>query len=249
MRFDGRLVLATGAGGGVGRALVATFRALGARVAAFDRDEGMLAPLGADHAAAFDLTDRAALAAALDALLARCGPPDAVISNAGWTRAETLAATDLAAWDRETALNLDAAAALTLGLLPAMRGRGGAFVYVASVNALSHFGNPAYSAAKAGLLALMRAVAVEEGAQGVRANAVVPGSIRTPAWDHRLARDPGVVGRVSALYPLGRMVTPEEVAAACAFLASDLASGITGVALPVDAGLTAGCLPFIREIA
>ena len=112
------------------------------------------------------------------------------------------------------------------------RAGGGAFVYVASVNALAHFGNPAYSAAKAGLLALMRAVAVEEGRHGVRANAVCPGSIRTPAWDHRLARDPGVVERVGRLYPLGRLVEPREVAEAVTFLASDAASGVTGAALP-----------------
>jgi NAD(P)-dependent dehydrogenase (short-subunit alcohol dehydrogenase family) len=249
MGFDGRAVVVTGAGGGVGRALVETFRGLGAAVVAFDRDEGLLAPLDAVHAACFDLTDRAALARETAAALDLFGAPAAVVSNAGWTRAETLAATDLDAWDRETALNLDAAAALTFGFLPAMRAAGrGAFVYVASVNALAHFGNPAYAAAKAGLLGLMRAVATEAGRDGVRANAVVPGSIRTPAWDHRVAADPGVLARVSALYPLGRMVEPREVAEAVAFLASGRASGITGVALPVDAGLMAGNLPFLRGI-
>ena len=95
----------------------------------------------------------------------------------------------------------------------------------------------------------MRAIATEEGPNGIRANAVRPGSIRTPAWDARLERDPEIVRRVAALYPLGRLVEPREVATAVAFLASDLARGITGVVLPVDAGLGAANLPFLRAIS
>ena len=179
------------------------------------------------------------------------GAPAAVVSNAGWTRAETLADVTPEALSHELELNYRSAAALSLALLPSMRGRpdGAAFVFISSVNALSHFGNPAYAAAKAGLLAWMRAIATEEGANGVRANAVVPGSIRTAAWDHRLESDPEIIDKVSRLYPLGRLVEPVEVARAAAFLASPLASGITGAALPVDAGLTAGNLQFIKQIA
>jgi NAD(P)-dependent dehydrogenase (short-subunit alcohol dehydrogenase family) len=128
------------------------------------------------------------------------------------------------------------------------RGRG-VFVFISSVNALAHFGNPAYSAAKAGLVAYARAIATEYGQHGIRANTLCPGSVRTAAWDHRLARDPGVLARVSRLYPLGRIVEPIEVANAAVFLASPLSSGITGVTLPVDAGLTAGNLPFIEQIS
>jgi NAD(P)-dependent dehydrogenase (short-subunit alcohol dehydrogenase family) len=121
-------------------------------------------------------------------------------------------------------------------------------VFVSSVNALDRFGNPAYAAAKAGILAFSRAIAVECGRDGIRSNAVCPGSVRTPAWDHRIARDPTIPQRLAALYPLGRIVTPAEVAAAVLFLASPAASGITGTTLAVDAGLTAGHLPFIRDI-
>jgi NAD(P)-dependent dehydrogenase (short-subunit alcohol dehydrogenase family) len=117
------------------------------------------------------------------------------------------------------------------------------------VNAVTHLGNPAYSAAKAGLNAWARGVAAEEGAHGIRANVVAPGSTRTAAWEHRIARDPSIVDRVAALYPLGRLVEPEEVANATLFLASPLASGITGITLPVDCGFTSSHLPFIREIA
>lgn len=250
MRFDGRVVIVTGAGGGVGRALCALFAERGARLVAFDREPGLLEPLRAERAACFDLTDAAALAREAAGAVEALGAPAAVISNAGWTRAETMAETDAAAWEAELALNLSAAAALTRAFLPSMRAAGrGAFVYVASVNALAHFGNPAYSAAKAGLLAFMRAVATEEAAHGLRANALCPGSIRTAAWERRIQKDPGVLERVRRLYPLGRLVEPREVAEAAAFLASDAASGVTGATLPVDGGLTAGNLPFIREIA
>lgn len=124
-----------------------------------------------------------------------------------------------------------------------------AFVMISSVNALTHHGNPAYSAAKAALLAWMRAIAVEEGKFGIRANAVIPASIRTAAWDYRLQADPAVLDRLGAIYPLGRIVTTQEVANAVAFLASPMASGITGTTLTVDAGLMAGNLPFLQAIS
>ncbi len=95
----------------------------------------------------------------------------------------------------------------------------------------------------------MRAVATEEGRNGIRANAITPGSVRTMAWDHRIERDPEILGKVGALYPLRRMVEPAEVARAAAFLASPLSSGITGTVLPVDAGISAGNLPFLEQIA
>ena len=84
----------------------------------------------------------------------------------------------------------------------------------------------------------MRAIATEEGKNGIRANAVVPGSIKTPAWAHRIKENPAILDAVSRLYPLGRLVEPVEVANTVAFLASPLASGITGAAIPVDAGIS-----------
>ncbi len=247
--LEGKRVVITGAGGGVGRALREVFAELGGEIVACDRPGTALGdpPPGEVHR--FDLADARAVAAAAAAIAAG-GAPEVVVSNAGATRAETLRDTSPEAFDRELDVNLRGAVHFTAALLPAMRRlpSGACFVFVSSVNAVQHFGNPAYSAAKAGLLAWMRAIATEEGGNGVRANAVVPGSIRTPAWDARLARDPEVVRRVARLYPLGRMVEPREVALAVAFLASSLASGVTGAVLPVDAGLTASNLPFIREI-
>ena len=250
LSLAGRRVLITGAGGGIGRVMVERFRDAGALVAACDRAAPLLEPLGADHAQAFDLTDPAACRAALDDIERAFGLPDIVVSNAGYTRAETLDDVDDAVWAAEIDLNLSGARNVTAPLLPKMRGRGhGAFVFVASINALAHFGNPAYSAAKAGLLAYARAIATEQGRHGIRANTICPGSVRTAAWARRLDKDPGVMDRVARLYPLGRLVEPVEVANAAVFLASPLASGITGVSLPVDAGIMAGNLPFIGEIA
>ncbi len=244
--FDGGRVVITGAAGGIGAALVTVFAGCGAQVIACDLPGVDLTAPGIAEAHHFDLTDDAAVLAAAAAISAG-GPIAAFISNAGWTRAETLAAVTPAVQSHEMSLNYRSAAVLTQALLPAMRDRAGgsACVFISSVNAALHLGNPAYSAAKAALEAWMRAVATEEGRRGVRANAVAPGSVRTQAWDHRLRADPGIMARVSALYPLGRIVEPAEVARAAAFLASSAASGITGTVLPVDGGLTAGNLPFL----
>jgi len=245
----GRRVLITGAAGGIGAALLAAFRDAGARPIACDRAGPALDALDAERRLAFDLGEPAQIDAALGALAASGATPDIVVNNAGYTREETLRRSDPDAARREIDVNLSGTIRFTAGLLPAMAAQGGgSIVFVASVNALLHVGNPAYSAAKAGMLAWCRAVAVEYGRAGIRANAVCPGSVRTPAWDHRLERDPDLMARTAAFYPLGRLAEPREVAAAVLFLASPLAGAITGAALPVDCGLAAGNPGFVRTI-
>lgn len=246
--FSDTRVVITGAGGGLGAALCDTFAAAGARVVGCDlAPETIPATCAEKHA--FDLSDAEAVARAGEAILAE-GPPDVFISNAGWTRAEVMRDVTPQLLSTEMETNFGGAARLCLALLPAMREAPGdrSMVFIASVNAQAHFGNPAYAAAKAALMAWVRALATEEGRHGIRANSVVPASIRTSAWDHRIAADPQVMQRVEPLYPLGRLVTPREVANAVLFLASPLASGITGTSLNVDAGLMAGNLPFIDAI-
>ncbi len=248
--FGGGRVVITGAGGGVGTALVKVFSNFGAAVVACDVEGADLSKDRIAEAHYFDLRDEQALSAACRKILEN-GPPTAVVLNAGWTRAESLDDVTAEVLSAEMDLNFRSAALLSKALIPAMRDRpeGGAFVFVSSVNAAVHFGNPVYAAAKAALQAWMRAIATEEGRNGIRANAVVPGSIKTPAWAHRLTENPAIIDAVSGLYPLGRLVEPIEVAHAVAFLASPLASGITGAALPVDAGISAGNLPFLDQIA
>ena len=247
--FDGERVVITGAGGGVGQALVEVFSDLGAAIVACDVVGADLPKERIAEAHYFDLLDDQALTQACKRMLAN-GPPAALVSNAGWTRAETLEDVTAEALTVELNLNFRSAALLSKALIPAMRGRprGAAFIFVSSVNANNHFGSPAYAAAKAALHAWMRAIATEEGKNGIRANVVVPGSIKTPAWAHRLEQKPAIIDAVSRLYPLGRLVEPIEVANTVAFLASPLASGITGAAIPVDAGISAGSLPFLDQI-
>jgi len=247
--LDNKRIVVTGAGGGLGRALVACLSAQGASVVACDAQATGIDSQNIACSHRFDLTDAAQTQASVAAILA-AGPPDCVIACAGATWAELLA--DLADTDirQELHTNLEAVIRFSAAFLPAMRRKpgGASFVFVSSVNALRHHGNPVYSAAKAGLHGWMRAIATEEGRHGIRANVVAPGSIRTPAWDKRRERDPDVLRRIQRHYPLGRLVSADEVAQAIAFLASDRASGISGVVLPVDAGLMAANLPFLADL-
>jgi NAD(P)-dependent dehydrogenase (short-subunit alcohol dehydrogenase family) len=248
-RLEGKRALITGAGGGIGRALVRAFGNAGAIVTGADLEESAMDGLELARRLAFDLTDAEAVERAVAALESAGRGPDILVSNAGFARGETLEQVDRAVWEKELAINLTGAFNIASPVIAAMAMRGGGcVVFIASVNALAHYGNPAYSAAKAGLVAYARAIALERGADGVRSNVICPGSVRTPAWDHRLEKSPDLLRRVTPHYPLGRIVTPDEVAYAALFLASDAASGITGAVLPVDAGLTAGNLRFVNDV-
>ena len=248
-RLDGKTVLISGAGGGIGQSLVQCFRDAGATVVGADRDAGMLGDLDLAGTLLFDQADPKATRTAVERYLAEHGTPDAVVSNAGFTRAETLEQLTDDIWASELAINLSGVYAMTDPIVAAMAARGaGSLVFISSVNALAHYGNPAYAAAKAGLIAYAKAIAVERGGQGVRANVIAPGSVRTPAWDHRLAADPTLLDDVLPHYPLGRMVLPVEVAHTAVFFCSEASSGITGTVLPVDAGLMAGNLRFVDDV-
>lgn len=249
MGLNGLNVLITGACGGIGAALCTTFAGAGADITAADVMAVPPTGLPAAHYLPFDATDTAAVNEQLGNLFAAGRVPDILVNNAGYTRGELLGQVDQDVWERELAINLTGCFNVTRPVLRAMTARGyGAIVFVASVNALGYYGNPAYSAAKAGMVAYSRSIAVECGKHAIRSNVVCPGSVRTPAWDHRIAQDPDILAKASAHYPLGRFVSPQEVAWAVAFLASPLASGITGSVLTVDAGLSAGNLSFVRDL-
>ena len=137
-------------------------------------------------------------------------------------------------------------AALRTDASPRVRG---SIISIGSVNGLTGLGEEGYSAAKAGLVNLTQNIAIRFGADGVRSNLIAPGTIRTPIWADRIAERPDAFDRLTSWYPLGRVGTPDDVAAAALFLASDESAWITGIVLPVDGGLTAGLGRMIADLS
>lgn len=250
--FAGKTVAITGAAGGIGQALCRFFGAEGATIIALDRNASvndLVGTLGKDGIRVIPAIADIAEADQVRAAFAGIGDVHLLINNAGLSRHPTVARTDPAGWNEDIAANLNGAYACAHAVLPQMvKRRAGCIVNVGSVNGLSALGDPAYSAAKAGMIAMTRSIAMEYGRYGIRANCVLPGTVRTPLWDARMAKDPNVLKQLERWYPLGRIVEPVEVARVIAFLASDAASAVTGVALPVDCGLTAGNIVMTREL-
>lgn len=250
--FAGKTVAITGAAGGIGQALCRYFGAEGAVIAALDLSDKVHAfaeTLGGDgitaRAAVANIGDPAAVQQAFESF----GDVHILINNAGIARHPIMSTTDPDGWNEDINDNLNGAFACAHAVLPQMvERRGGNIVNIGSVNGLSALGDPAYSAAKAGMIALTRALALEYGRYGIRSNIVLPGTVRTPIWKERQAKDPNVLKTLERWYPLGRIVEPEEVAKVAGFLASDAASAITGAAIPVDCGLTAGNIVMAREL-
>ena len=251
-QLTGKTVAITGAAGGIGRWLCRFFGAEGATIAALDRSDkvnGLVDTLGKDGIAVKAAVADIASADQVKAAFAGFGDVHLLINDAGVSRHPTLAVTDPAGWAADVAANLNGAYNCAHAVLPGMvERRAGSIVNVSSVNGLLALGDPAYSAAKAGMIAMTKAIAMEYGRYGIRANCVLPGTVRTPIWDQRKAKDPNVLKQLERWYPLGRIVEPDEVARVIAFLASDAASAVTGVALPVDCGLTAGNIVMAREL-
>ncbi|MGG5818047.1 SDR family NAD(P)-dependent oxidoreductase [Falsiroseomonas sp. HW251] len=236
MRLDGKRCIVTGAAAGIGRAIALRFAAAGATLVLADRDDAGLASLdiGAERVVV-DVTEADAPAR----ILAH-GVPDVLVNNAGVTSVRPLLDTADADFDATIAICLASAFRLAREAVRAMTacGIGGAIVNMASVNAM--VGQPcvsAYAAAKGGIHALTRQLAVECGPHGIRVNALSPGLIVTEAFAARL--DPEDIRLTVEAYPLGRLGKPEDVAEAALFLASEASSFITGADIPVDGGLTA----------
>ncbi|MQA78969.1 MAG: SDR family oxidoreductase [Streptosporangiales bacterium] len=253
MRFDGRVVLVTGAVGGIGAELCRRFVAEGAVVVGADLDDEAVRRQaerdGWARGVRLDVTDGPRVRETFAALAAGVGPVDVLVNNAAACDDADFAHLTEEHWDREVAVTLKGTFLCSQAALPAMIERGGgAILNVASVNAVTYAGNEAYSAAKAGMLSLTRSIAVRYGGRGVRCNAVLPGTIHTPVWDTRLAVDPTVLDRVTKWYPLGRVGAPADVAEAILFLCSAQAAWITGAALPVDGGLLAGNVALTDDI-
>lgn len=252
------VALVTGAGHGIGRAIATRLAAEGAAVCVLDINAAQAAETvdilrNAGHSAECqpaDITDFAAVEQAVARAEAVLGPVTLLVNNAGFTDSGNLDGMVMADWHREVDVNLNGPYHCLRAVLPGMKARGrGVIVNISSVNGMRYFGNPAYSAAKAGVINLTQSVASEYGRHGIRCNAVLPGSVRTEnaSWEIRLKKDPDVFGKLARWYPLGRVAEPDDVAKAVSFLASDEAGYITGAALPVDGGLMAGMNVMIEE--
>jgi meso-butanediol dehydrogenase/(S,S)-butanediol dehydrogenase/diacetyl reductase len=257
MSLHRRSVIVTGGGSGIGRAIAMRFAAAGDSVVVADVDEEraravdseLRAAGGSSLAVKADVTVAADVGRLVETSLEAAGCLDVLVNNAGFAGGDDLLRIAEETWDREVDLNLKGPFLCTKAVLPAMIERGsGAIVNVASVNGMAFFANEAYSAAKAGLINLTQSTAVRYGPLGIRANAIAPGTIRTPLWEERLEKDPAIFERLVKWYPLGRLGEPEDVAAAAFFLASDDASWITGSVLRVDGGLLAGNARMAREL-
>jgi len=249
MRFDGTVAAVTGGASGIGRRTAERLAAEGARVALFDVDDdsvGAAASSIVDSgytavAVTVDVCDGDQVREAVTQISAEWGLIDVLVNNAAIAVADGLVDISEQEWEREVDIALGGAYRCTRAVLPGMvKGDGGAIVNVGSVNGIGMYGQEAYSAAKAGIDSLTRSVAVRYGPHGVRANTVAPGTVATPAWDSRVEANPDVFGDLAQWYPLGRVGTPDDVANAICFLASDEASWITGSTLAVDGGLLAG---------
>jgi NAD(P)-dependent dehydrogenase (short-subunit alcohol dehydrogenase family) len=234
--FSGKLAVVTGGANGIGMATARVLARGGARVAIFDLERADSAAAGAQLGGAgyaVDVTDRASLERAFD----QTGPPDIVIANAGIGAEAEFGATTEEIWQRTIAANLTGAFLTLQAAAERMKPRRcGAMVITASTNAYDGEALlTAYNASKAGLLGLLHTAANELGPHGIRVNAVCPGLIRTRLTERHFSQ-PQVLKDYFRHVPLGRGGNAEEVANASAFLASDLASYITGTALLVDGG-------------
>ncbi|OLF11858.1 SDR family NAD(P)-dependent oxidoreductase [Actinophytocola xanthii] len=223
-----RLVVVTGGTKGIGAAVAQRFTDLGDRVVALNRED-------------LDVTDEDAVGAVLGTI-----PVDVLVNNAGIADSAPVHRTDTASWQAQLEVNATGAFLCTRAVLPGMRERDrGRIVTVAST--AGRVGAPytaAYSASKHAALGLMRAVAAEVAGTGVTANAVCPAFVRTDMTARSVARVAETTGRstvdseasLAALSPLGRLLEPEEVAFAVAFLAAPEAGAINGQAIVLDGG-------------
>jgi meso-butanediol dehydrogenase / (S,S)-butanediol dehydrogenase / diacetyl reductase len=246
-RFDGKVVAISGAASGIGAAVAARFAAEGASLALCDLRaeplEAAAAALGLPGdriwTAAVDVADGEAYSAFVDAVATRLGKLDVLVNNAGIGCFGHVDEITPEAWRRTLAVDLDAVFFGSRAALPHLRKTKGSIVNTASISGLA--GDPglaAYNVAKAGVINLTRNMAVDHADDGIRVNCICPGGVGTPMLKSHL-RDAAIMEEYASLVPLGRVGTPEEMAAGICFLASADASYITGLALVIDGGVTA----------
>jgi 3-oxoacyl-[acyl-carrier protein] reductase len=242
MELNGRIALVTGAGGGIGSAIVTALAQAGAHVIALDRNASALAKVD-DNAepVVADLSNPAEIGRTMQDMLARHGRIDVLVNNAGVLSPNKLAGTTLEEWHRLMAINLDAALLLTQAVIPAMKAKGwGRIVNIASYAWKSGglTAGTGYSVSKAALVGLTYSTARELASSGVTANAIAPAYVVSPMIMEQLSEEER--NRQLAAIPVGRLCEPEEVAHAVRFLASPLSGFMTGVVIDMNGGLQFG---------
>ncbi|OWW20792.1 2-hydroxycyclohexanecarboxyl-CoA dehydrogenase [Noviherbaspirillum denitrificans] len=250
-KLEGKTVIVTGGGGGIGGATCRRLAKAGARVAVFDMNPEAAQRVAAEIAAAggtaaafkCDITNRAEVDAAVAATEAELGPIAVLVNNAGWDVFKPFVKTEPAEWDKLIAINLTGALHMHHAVLPGMAERKyGRIVNVASDAARGgSSGEAVYSACKGGLVALSKTLAREHARHGITVNVVCPGPTDTAllAGVAEGARDPAkLIEAFKSAIPLGRLGQPDDLAGAIAFFASDDASFITGQVISVSGGLT-----------
>jgi 2-keto-3-deoxy-L-fuconate dehydrogenase len=242
-RLAGRVAVVTAAGQGIGRATAERLAMEGAEVHASDINPDLLATLEGAATTQLDATDTMAVAAYFSTFTR----VDILVHAVGYVHQGTIEECGPADWRRSVNITLDSAYNVIAGAIPKMKANGGSIITIGSV-ASSIKGFPrraAYGAAKGGVIGLTKAVAADYVSLGIRCNSVCPGTVASPSLEERIGALSETLGSKEEAYrafisrqPAGRFGTVQEIAAICAFLASDEAAFITGQAINIDGGIT-----------
>lgn len=237
-RLAGKKVLVTAAAQGIGRASAEAMTREGAHVIATDLRDSAFGTLDVAERHQLDVTDRDAIAR----MAKEIGPVDVLFNCAGFVHHGTILDCEEADWDFSMDLNVGAAYRMIRAFLPAMIAAGGGSIINMSSVASSVIGVPnrfVYGASKGAVIGLTRSVAADFGGQGIRCNAIAPGTVETPSLDERMRAQPNYEAARAAFIarqPMGRIGKPEEIAELVVYLASDAAAFMSGSVLTIDGG-------------